>query len=62
MCLPKYTEKNRSGPAHAPTFCIEVSLKNGMTRVGASSSKRNAEQLAAAALLTLLEENPVGRK
>ncbi len=62
MCLPKYTEKNRSGPAHAPTFFIEVSLKNGMSKVGASSSKRNAEQLAAAALLKLLEEKPVGRK
>jgi ribonuclease-3 len=49
--LPSYTEIHREGPAHAPTFSIQVSV-NGESPVSAKGlSKRAAEQEAAGALL-----------
>ena len=54
--LPKYEEKSRSGPVHAPVFCIEVSLNNGMSATGVASSKRRAEQLAADHLLQAIKK------
>ena len=53
--LPKYEEKSRTGPVHAPVFCVEVSLTNGMSATGVASSKRRAEQLAANHLLQAIE-------
>lgn len=55
VSLPEYKEKSRTGPVHAPSFCIEVSLTNGMSARGIASSKRNAEQLAASELLKLIK-------
>ena len=52
---PKYEEVKRSGPDHAPVFTIEVQLQGGQTMRAEATSKRNAEQAAAKALLDQLE-------
>lgn len=52
---PKYVEKSRTGPDHAPVFTIEVQLDSGECEQAAASSKRQAEQAAAKALLAKLE-------
>jgi ribonuclease III len=48
---PTYVEIERSGPAHAPRFTIEVSLEGYAPAQGAASSKRAAEQAAAQAFM-----------
>ncbi len=62
--LPVYIVKSRKGPVHAPEFCIEVSLKNGLSATGVASSKRGAEQIAASELLKILKkkENTFSKK
>lgn len=52
---PSYVEAGRSGPDHAPQFTIEVQLDNGLSARASAGSKRQAEQLAARALLERLE-------
>ncbi len=52
---PKYTEVSRKGPDHAPVFTIEVTLESGQSERSEASSKRQAEQAAAKALLKKLE-------
>lgn len=52
---PAYIETGRSGPDHAPEFTIEVQLDSGEVAQGTAGSKRQAEQLAARALLARLE-------
>lgn len=52
---PKYTEISRKGPDHAPVFTIEVTLESGETAQSEATSKRQAEQVVAKALLTKLE-------
>ena len=52
---PSYQQTNRSGPAHAPIFTIEVAVTGYPTMTGNGTSKRAAEQKAAAALLEKLE-------
>jgi ribonuclease-3 len=52
---PTYDEVKRSGPDHAPVFTIEVQLQSGQTMRAEATSKRNAEQAAAKALLHQLE-------
>jgi len=54
MPLPTYREILREGPPHDPVFTIEVSIESGEARSGIGSSKRQAEQMAAAAMLRLL--------
>ncbi len=49
--LPKYSETGRRGPAHSPTFTIEVSVKGKAGVSGTGLSKRSAEQEAAGCLL-----------
>ncbi len=49
--LPNYAELGREGPAHAPTFRVRVRLTDGHEAEGFGTSKRMAEQAAAAALL-----------
>jgi ribonuclease-3 len=44
---PNYVEIDRSGPAHAPQFTIQVSLEGFEPAHGVASSKRAAEQAAA---------------
>ena len=48
---PIYTELSRSGPDHGPLFTIEVRIESGETAIASSTSKQNAEQAAAKALL-----------
>lgn len=52
---PAYAEVTREGPAHAPTFTVEVRLNSGAARQATAGTKRQAEQEAAAALLAELE-------
>lgn len=49
--LPIYAETERSGPDHAPSFTIEVQVKNHGAVAAAGASKRLAERAAAAAML-----------
>jgi ribonuclease III len=55
MPPPTYTEQARSGPDHQPQFTIRVELANGEAEVARAGSKRIAEQTAARALLTRME-------
>lgn len=48
---PAYTEVGRSGPAHRLNFTIEVRLSSGPSAQAEAGSKRQAEQMAAEALL-----------
>ena len=52
--LPRYVEVARSGPAHAPTFTVSVEVDGRPPVEGLGRSKREAEQEAARALLSLL--------
>ncbi len=55
MPPPKYAEIERSGPDHAPIFIIEAQLQNGAKARATATSKRAAQQMAAAKLLKELE-------
>jgi ribonuclease-3 len=52
--LPSYREVDREGPPHAPVFVVDVSIKGQEPGRGRAGSKREAERLAAAALLERL--------
>ena len=52
--LPAYREIGREGPAHEPVFVVDVSIKGHEPGRGRAGSKREAERLAAAALLERL--------
>jgi ribonuclease-3 len=49
--LPEYIEVARSGPDHAPHFVAQVRIKGRKPAQGEGTSKRQAEQAAANALL-----------
>ena len=51
LATPRYTEVERSGPAHLPRFVIEVELDGYAPERGEATSKRAAEQAAAQAFL-----------
>ncbi|WP_323769679.1 ribonuclease III [Antarctobacter sp.] len=51
---PAYVETSRTGPDHAPVFVIEARLPSGETAEATAGSKRQAEQMAAKALLDQL--------
>ena len=51
MGLPIYREALREGPPHDPLFTIEVSIHNAECLAGTGKSKRQAEQVAASAML-----------
>ncbi|WP_107497337.1 ribonuclease III [Thalassobius sp. I31.1] len=53
---PKYVELSRSGPDHAPVFIIEAQLQTGEAEKATAGSKREAQQMAAKALLERLEK------
>jgi ribonuclease-3 len=53
--LPVYREAARSGPAHAPTFCVEVDLPDRGPVRASGGSKRAAEQAAARSALQVLQ-------
>jgi len=55
--LPVYEIISRQGPDHAPTFTIRVKVRDQGACDGTGASRRNAEQVAATALLTQLEKS-----
>jgi ribonuclease III len=55
MAPPSYSESGRTGPDHAPLFTVEVRLEDGASATAEARTKRIAEQSAAAALLSRLE-------
>jgi ribonuclease-3 len=52
--LPAYREVGREGPPHAPVFVVDVAIKGHEPSRGRAGNKREAERLAAAALLERL--------
>jgi ribonuclease-3 len=54
MPPPIYAVTGREGPDHAPRFTVEARLESGETAAGQASAKKQAEQIAAAALLARL--------
>jgi len=52
---PAYIETSREGPDHAPVFTIEARLDSGEFETASAPTKRQAEQMAAKALLDRLE-------
>ena len=53
---PNYEAISRSGPDHAPDFLVKVILDSGETSEALAGSKRQAEQMAAKALLQKIGE------
>lgn len=53
--LPQYKVLEHSGPAHAPKFIIEVTVKNYPSATAEGDSKRAAQKTAAALLLQRLQ-------
>ncbi len=47
MEIPEYKEISRSGPDHAPSYVLEISLQNGWTATGEGKNKKHAERDAA---------------
>ncbi len=56
LLLPQYSEISRSGPDHKPMFTIEVSIEGYGSAQASGTSKQQAQQEAAAQLLTKLEK------
>ena len=54
--IPVYTIKEREGPDHAPIFTVEVCMDSGIRGIAQASSKKSAEQIAAAELLSQLSD------
>ncbi len=52
--LPKYIFFKKTGPQHRPIFKTEVQIPNSKKIIGIGSSKKNAQQNAAAKLLKTL--------
>ncbi|MGV8988225.1 MAG: ribonuclease III [Cypionkella sp.] len=55
MAPPSYDEAAREGPDHQPIFTVRVTLADGNTEQARAGSKRQAEQMAARALLARIE-------
>ena len=53
--LPKYTFFKKTGPQHKPLFKTEVQIPDSKKIIGIGSSKKNAQQNAAAKLIKLLD-------
>ena len=58
LSLPTYTLLDTSGPAHAPCFEVQVALADFPPTTASASSKRQAEQAAAKALLEAVSDDP----
>ena len=55
MQPPRYEDAGRSGPDHAPVFTVRAVLATGQSAEATAGSKRQAQQMAAKALLERLE-------
>jgi ribonuclease-3 len=55
LARPNYRETARMGPPHLPKFTVEVTVAGFPPVTGEGASKRQAEQVAAAALLAAVE-------
>lgn len=55
MPPPSYTEVARTGPDHAPVFRVRAEISNGQHAEAEAKAKRQAEQMAAKALLDRVE-------
>lgn len=55
MNIPAYKEIKRSGPDHAPTYVLEISLQNGLTAIGEGKNKKLAERDAAQKLWSIID-------
>lgn len=55
---PEYIDIDQSGPAHNLTFRVAARLKTGEKAEAVASSKREAQQAAANALLKVIGERP----
>ena len=53
--LPKYSFHKKTGPQHKPLFKTEVQIPNSKKVSGIGTSKKNAQQNAAAKLLKILK-------
>ena len=53
--LPKYTFFKKTGPQHKPMFKTEVEIQESKSIIGIGSSKKNAQQNAAAKLIKILK-------
>ena len=53
--LPKNTFFKKTGPQHKPLFKTEVEIPESKKIIGIGSSKKNAQQNAAAKLIKLLD-------
>ncbi len=53
---PAYDDLDRGGPDHAPVFLVAARLEDGRSAEGSAPSKRAAQQRAAEALLSRLED------
>lgn len=51
-----YEELERTGPAHEPTFAVEVKVNTFVAGIGKGKTKREAEQKAAAQALERIEK------
>lgn len=56
--LPAYHIVSREGPPHAPTFTVEVQIRDRLAGVGVGTTKQAAEQAAAAEALARSEASP----
>lgn len=56
LAPPVYREVGRNGPAHGPTFVVEVVVPDAAPVRGSGASKRVAEQAAAESALSLLQD------
>ena len=52
--LPKYVFFKKTGPQHRPLFKTEVEIPESKKIIGIGSSKKNAQQNAAAKLIKML--------
>jgi len=55
---PVYEETERTGPDHAPSFCVRVTVEGFPPAAGEGTSKRAAEQAAAEAFLAARNTTP----
>ncbi len=61
QCTPQYTVIREDGPPHARIFTVEVSVSPTLSAVGVGTSKKNAEQKAAFAVIQKIREQNGGQ-